>query len=83
MLALLLSDEAWLNATNALLGIVSLICILVAGAAVFHDVANRIRSRAKARTHYVFDDHSFHVPELGMTMADGGERVDPPAEPKK
>jgi hypothetical protein len=78
MFALLISEEAWLNATNALLGIVVLICVLAIGAIVFHEIANRIRSRATERRHFVFDDHAVHVPQLGMTMADGGEPVNDP-----
>ena len=43
------------------------------GGVVFHEVANRIRSRARERGHFVYDQHAVHVPELGLTMADGGE----------
>ncbi len=72
MFAFLLSDEAWLNATNALLGIVTAIAVIAIGGAVFHDVLAKIRQR---RQHFVYDSHSMHVPDLGFTMADGGEPI--------
>jgi hypothetical protein len=68
-----LSDEAWLNWTNALLGIAAGVALLAICAAVFHDVLTKMRERARARRHFVFDQHSIHVPDLGLTMADGGE----------
>ena len=75
MFALLLSDEAWLNATNALLGIVAGIALIAIASAVFHDVLLNIRKRAQERQHFVFGQHALHVPELGLTMADGGEPI--------
>ena len=83
MFALLISDEAWLNGTNALLGIVAVLALLAVGAAVFHDLMAHLRVRAAERRHFVFDDHSIHVPELGLMMADGGEPIHLPEEPKK
>lgn len=80
MLAFLLSDEAWLNATNALLGVVSAIAVIAIGGAVFHDLMLKVRAR---RRHFVFDTHAMHVPELGLTMADGGEPVDEGKPEKK
>jgi len=78
MLALLLatSDEAWLNSTNAILGGVVAVCVVVVAFAAFQTAMDHVRSRARARSHFVFDDHAMSVPELGLTMADGGERVD-------
>jgi hypothetical protein len=76
MFALLMSGEAWLNATNALLGIVVFACVIAIGGVMFHDIANRIRARARERGHFVYDQHAMHVPELGLTMADGGEPTD-------
>ncbi len=82
MFALLISDEAWLNGTNAMLGIVAAIALLAVGSAVFHDVMAHLRVRAAERRHFVFDDHSIQVPELGLMMADGGEPIQPPEEKK-
>lgn len=78
MLALLLasSDEAWLNSTNAILGGVVAVCLLVFAFAAFQTVMDRVRARARSRAHFVFDDHAMTIPDLGLTMADGGERVD-------
>jgi hypothetical protein len=75
MFGLLLSDESWLNATNAFLGIVAGIALIAIGSAVFHDILVNIRKRARERQHFVFNPHALHVPELGLTMADGGEPV--------
>lgn len=60
-----------LNIANAALGIATLICILMVAWGVVAEVAARVRARY-AGAH---DDHLFAVPELGLTMADGGEKV--------
>jgi len=77
MLAFLLenSDEAWLNMTNAILGIITLVCVLVVVFGVFQTVMDKVRSRVRSRGVFVYDDHAMAVPELGLTMADGGERI--------
>lgn len=62
-----------LNIANAVLGLATLICVCMVAWGVISEVAVRIRSRAAAAAP---DDHSFVVPELGLTMADGGEKVD-------
>lgn len=86
-MALFVSDaEArWLIITNAALGIVVLIALLVAlGSVIYHFSSIRNR-RAKAirgvddEMLAMFgkgDDHAFRTPELGLTMADGGEPLD-------
>jgi hypothetical protein len=63
----------WLNVTNIALGLVTLICILAAGTALFHEVTIRMRKRALVPAH---DDHALFHPDLGLTMADGGEKLD-------
>jgi len=65
-------EEAfWLNVTNVGLGLVTLVCVVVVGARVVGELAARLwRKLAQA------DDHTFVVPELGLTMADGGERLE-------
>lgn len=64
----------WLNVTNALLGLVTLTCL----AAVAWAVVVELRQRARARVHATVlrDDHAFVLSDLGITMADGGERID-------
>lgn len=66
-------DEVfWLNVTNLVLGLVTLICVLAIGYAVFVEIKQRKKARATGR----IDDHSLVVTGLGITMADGGQRVD-------
>lgn len=71
----------WLNYTNLGLGIVVLACIAVAGYAFFVEIAARVRKTSPdvdARVRDLIDSaHAFHTPELGLTMADGGEPETP------
>lgn len=61
-----------LNLANAALGIATLVCVV----AVAWGVVSELAARARARVAAAMDDHAFAVPELGLTMADGGEKVD-------
>ncbi len=67
-------ETLWLNLTNIGLGIVTLVCLTFVGQALYREVAARMRKRAAGPVEH--DDHAFVVPELGLTMADGGERLD-------
>jgi hypothetical protein len=80
-------ETYWLNITNAALGVVVLLCV----AAVAIGVLQELYARRKLRTHALDrevkdllasygDNHAFDVPGLGLTMADGGEPVDPKKE---
>ena len=64
-------ETFWLNFTNIGLGVVTLICFLVLARGVFQ----AIRARLHARVPGERDDHAFVLPDLGLTMADGGERI--------
>jgi hypothetical protein len=64
----------WLNVTNIALGVVTGICVLVLGKALFQEIMQRVR--ADKRENVKTDEYSYMVPELGLTMADGGERLD-------
>ena len=76
----------WLNITNFALGLVTLVALLVVFLSVGCDLLVRkvkapahvdlrnIDSDLKALLH---GSHSFTVPEFGLTMADGGEKVEP------
>jgi hypothetical protein len=64
-----MADETWLNMTNAILGGITLTCVVVVAAGVFRTLADKLRARAHSRRVFVFED-------LGVTMADGGEPVD-------
>jgi len=80
-----LSDPSayWLNVMNAALGLVVVACCLMVAYGVVQEVAARRRKRAAAAgldrevSDLVasYDGHAFHSPELGLTMADGGEPV--------
>lgn len=82
----------WLNITNFALGLVTLIALLVVFFAVGWDLMVRNVGRARSRVDLSNLDaelqallhggsHSLSVPGLGLTMADGGERVEP-SEPE-
>ena len=65
-------DTFWLNFTNIALGLVTLACVLVIAGGVARELLLRWQRRAVASA----DDHAFATPGLGVTMADGGERID-------
>lgn len=77
----------WLNITNFGLGIVTLVALLVVFFAVGWDLLVRKVGTASARVDLRNIDadlrallqgsHSLAVPELGLTMADGSERIEP------
>jgi hypothetical protein len=67
-------DEVfWLNVTNLVLGLVTLACIIVIGYAALKELRERARARATERVEA--DDHAFVISGLGITMADGGEKL--------
>ena len=81
-----MSETYWLNATNLALAVVVLICAFVVTGAVVREGVARAHKRAKISRELDrdmrqlvadFDDHAFLDPELGITMADGGEKMDP------
>lgn len=67
-------DEVfWLNVTNLVLGLVTLSCLLVIGYAVLKEIRERVKASAAATEKA--DDHAFVITGLGVTMADGGEKL--------
>jgi hypothetical protein len=80
MFDLLQAETYWLSLTNIILGGATLACLLSVGWVVVKEVAGRVRERALVASFE--DDHSFVLPDLGITMADGGERLDKPADRK-
>ncbi len=64
------ADTVWLDFTNIALGLVTLglVLVLVGG------VARELRARWRRKR--LADDHAFETPGLGVTMADGGKRID-------
>jgi hypothetical protein len=77
-------DTFWLNYTNIALGLVTLACVLAIASGVVHELAGRRRKREARKRTAERDEHAFVIAELGLTMADGGERIDQsnPAAPK-
>jgi hypothetical protein len=65
----------WLNITDIALGIVTLACVAFVAQAAFREVYARLLNRSSARPQQ--DSHVFVLPELGLTMADGGEPIPP------
>jgi len=74
----------WLTITNIALGLVTLICVAAVGIGVVQELAARHKKKAAlARLDSEVadlvasfgDGHAFNLPELGVTMADGGEEL--------
>jgi hypothetical protein len=71
----------WLNVTNVVLILVTLICIAVVAYGVMRELWLRFRQRMPILVRESGDAHALHMPELGLTMADGGEPI--PPSPKR
>ena len=74
----------WLTFTNVALGVVVLVCCFaVAIGGIQEIVAKRKKVSAMSQLDREVNDlvnsyqdgHAFHLPELGLTMADGGEDI--------
>jgi hypothetical protein len=68
------SETLWLTITNVGLGVVTLVCIIAVGVVITKEVFADARSKVKIPQ--LQDDHSFMLADLGITMADGGKRID-------
>lgn len=66
-------ETMWLNITNIALGVVTLLSVGIVAWGVLSEVADRIKVRSLAPAG---DDHAFAFHGLGVTMADGGTKVD-------
>ncbi|HUB31490.1 MAG TPA: hypothetical protein VMA31_00630 [Bryobacteraceae bacterium] len=74
----------WLSVMNIVLGLVVLVCCGALVVGVLQEIAARRRKRAElaaldrevSNLVASYDSHALHVPELGLTMADGGDPVD-------
>ncbi len=79
-------DVFWLNAANIILGVVVAVCVAVLAIGVLREFQLRARKRAELSASMdrdlkvMLDTHAFEMPELGLTMADGGERLDKPSD---
>jgi len=74
----------WLTFTNAALGVVVLICCVAVAIGVIQELAaKRKKVSAMSKMDREVNDlvnsyqggHAFHLPTLGVTMADGGEEL--------
>ncbi|HTS30067.1 MAG TPA: hypothetical protein VMH81_29550 [Bryobacteraceae bacterium] len=71
----------WLNFTNIALGLVTLICSIAVGIGVIQELAARRKKSASLSrldtevADLLAEGHAFHIPSLGVTMADGGEEL--------
>ena len=66
-------ETFWLNLMNAALGIATLVALMTLMGAVVVELYDRVKKRVAAGSP---DFHSLHVPDLGLTMTDGGEKID-------
>jgi hypothetical protein len=80
MLAFEDPEMLWLNITNLALGVVTLVCVLVVGRAIYREL--RARAEKKAVLKREEAGHELYVSELGLTMADGGEKLKSPENEK-
>jgi hypothetical protein len=76
-----ISETFWLNLTNFGLAAVCVVCWVVMLGGLAKELVER-RKRALAPV-IELDDHAFHVRDLGWTLADGGEPVEPAAPAAK
>jgi hypothetical protein len=81
-------EVMWLMVTNIALAAVVIICGVIVAGAVIHELVARARRRRQYMREIEhdmmslpkeLDDHAFLDPNLGWTMADGGERIDKPS----
>jgi hypothetical protein len=67
-------ETYWLNITNITLGVVTAVCLIGVGTMVVREVMAKMRKRVQVPAYS--DNHLFAFSDLGITMADGGEKVD-------
>jgi hypothetical protein len=72
------SETFWLDATNVILGLVTAVCLAIVGRVAFKEIRARVASRV--RIPLAEDTHAFDLADLGITMADGGVRIDEAAK---
>lgn len=74
----------WLTFTNIALGVVVLICCIAVAVGVVQELAARRKKLAAeaALDRELTDFHVFDLPNLGVTMADGGEELRKKEPPK-
>ena len=82
----------WLNVTNIALGLVTVICCFAVAIGIVQELAakrrkstvmSKLDSEVTGLVAAFGDRHAFHVPSLGVTLADGGEEVSKEASKKE
>lgn len=80
----------WLTFTNVALGVIVLICCIAVVVGVLQELAIRRKKQASALDRELADlaatytgGHAFQIPNLGVTMADGGEELKSPDSKKE
>jgi hypothetical protein len=68
-------EEFWLNVTNLVLGLITVVCLAIVGRVAFKEIYARVAAK-RSRIPLEEDSHAFDLADLGITMADGGVRVD-------
>ncbi len=66
----------WLNVTNWVLLIVTGVCLAIVAYAAVRELLKRLHARIPIGVRESFDPHMAALPDLGITMADGGEKVE-------
>jgi hypothetical protein len=73
-----MGNPYWLNLMNAGLGLAVLVCTGAVGIGIWQELAMRRKAAAAKNETPALDalgSHAFDLPELGLTMADGGEEI--------
>ncbi len=65
------AETFWFDFAHIALLLATLLCVLVVAVGVVRELRHRLARRGK-----VADDHAFETPGLGVTIADGGKRID-------
>ena len=60
------SQTLWLNVTNAALGLVALVCVVVVVGSAAQEIWSRVRGRNE--TALIFSERGFTMPGLGSTF---------------
>jgi hypothetical protein len=68
------ANEFWLLFVNTVLGLTTLICMIVIGRVAIREITEKRKVNRWLKE--LDDDHAFVVSDLGITMADGGKRVE-------
>ncbi len=68
------NPRTWQDITNWILVLVAFIAAVYIGLGMYKEARRRVRRTEPAR--HTSDTHTFVLPDLGITMADGGEHLD-------